>query len=142
SPRDLTALSRRAAGVLATWTLLGGSCRGCFASKAHRTWRASRPQDAPAFLTRSRAPERSPSRVHPNRRPRRRRGCQQLDRPAPARARKPEDTMRRTARRSVAIAGATSLVALGALALPAQAATADGASLSVLHGVPDTPVDV
>jgi len=50
--------------------------------------------------------------------------------------------MHRTARRSVAIAGATSLVALGALALPAQAATDDGASLSVLHGVPDTPVDV
>src|SRR5690606_35719052 len=71
SPRDLTALSRRAAGVLATWTLLGGSCRGCFASKAHRTWRASRPQDVPTFLTRSRAPERSPSRVHPNRPPRR-----------------------------------------------------------------------
>jgi len=44
--------------------------------------------------------------------------------------------MHRTARRSVAIAGATSLVALGALALPAQAATDDGASLSVLHGVP------
>src|SRR5690606_3919617 len=84
SPRDLTALSRRAAGVLATWTLLGGSCRGCFASKAHRTWRASRPQDVPTFLTRSRAPERSPSRVHPNRPPRRKRGCQQLDRPAPA----------------------------------------------------------
>src|SRR5690606_34621314 len=61
---------------------------------------------------------------------------------APARARTPEDTMHRTARRSVAIAGATSLVALGALALPAQAATDDGASLSVLHGVPDTPVDV
>src|SRR5690606_32446689 len=46
--------------------------------------RASRPQDVPTFLTRSRAPERSPSRVHPNRPPRRKRGCQQLDRPAPA----------------------------------------------------------
>jgi hypothetical protein len=50
--------------------------------------------------------------------------------------------MHRTARRSAALAGATTLVALGAFALPAQATTADGASLSVLHGVPDTPVDV
>ena len=50
--------------------------------------------------------------------------------------------MHRTARRSAALAGAATLVALGAFALPAHAATADGASLSVLHGVPDTPVDV
>lgn len=50
--------------------------------------------------------------------------------------------MHRTARRTAALAGAATLVALGAVALPAQAATDDGASLSVLHGVPDTPVDV
>lgn len=54
--------------------------------------------------------------------------------------------MHRTARRSAALAGAatlvTTLAGVGALALPAHAATADGASLSVLHGVPDTPVDV
>ena len=54
--------------------------------------------------------------------------------------------MHRTARRSAALAGAatlvTTLAGMGALALPAHAATADGASLSVLHGVPDTPVDV
>ncbi|WP_069387156.1 DUF4397 domain-containing protein [Cellulosimicrobium cellulans] len=50
--------------------------------------------------------------------------------------------MHRTARRSAALAGAAGLVALGALAAPATAATAGNASLSVLHGVPDTPVDV
>ncbi|WP_159794076.1 DUF4397 domain-containing protein [Puerhibacterium puerhi] len=52
--------------------------------------------------------------------------------------------MRSTARRSAALAGATGLVALGALAVPtaASADTSDDASLSVLHGVPDTPVDV
>lgn len=50
--------------------------------------------------------------------------------------------MHRTARRSAALAGAAGLVALGALTAPATAATAGNASLSVLHGVPDTPVDV
>ncbi|MCB7135823.1 DUF4397 domain-containing protein [Cellulosimicrobium marinum] len=49
--------------------------------------------------------------------------------------------MHRTARRSAALAGAVGLVALGAFA-PASADTAENASLSVLHGVPDTPVDV
>jgi hypothetical protein len=50
--------------------------------------------------------------------------------------------MHRTARRSAALAGAVGLVAIGAFAAPATAATAGNASLSVLHGVPDTPVDV
>ena len=50
--------------------------------------------------------------------------------------------MHRTARRSAALAGAAGLVALGAFAAPASADTAENASLSVLHGVPDTPVDV
>ncbi|MBD5784747.1 DUF4397 domain-containing protein [Cellulosimicrobium terreum] len=50
--------------------------------------------------------------------------------------------MHRTARRSAALAGAVGLVALGAFVAPATADTEDGASLSVLHGVPDTPVDV
>jgi hypothetical protein len=50
--------------------------------------------------------------------------------------------MNTTARRSAALAGAAGLVALGALAGPAAADTAENASLSVLHGVPDTPVDV
>lgn len=50
--------------------------------------------------------------------------------------------MHRTARRSAALAGAVGLVALGAFAAPASADTAENASLSVLHGVPDTPVDV
>lgn len=49
--------------------------------------------------------------------------------------------MHRTARRSAALAGAAGLVALGAFA-PATAATEGNAALSVLHGVPDTPVDV
>src|SRR5690606_41466477 len=56
--------------------------------------------------------------------------------PGTGRARTPEDTMHRTARRSVAIAGASSLVALGALALPAQAATDDGAALARRHRPP------
>ncbi len=50
--------------------------------------------------------------------------------------------MNSTARRSAVIVGAAGLVALGALAAPASADTAENASLSVLHGVPDTPVDV
>ncbi|WP_166844519.1 DUF4397 domain-containing protein [Isoptericola sp. BMS4] len=54
--------------------------------------------------------------------------------------------MERTARRNVALVGATSLAALGlavvGLAAPAAADTDDGAVLSVMHGVPDTPVDV
>lgn len=50
--------------------------------------------------------------------------------------------MNSTARRSAVIAGAAGLVALGALAAPASAETSENASLSVLHGVPDTPVDV
>ncbi|MFC8923089.1 DUF4397 domain-containing protein [Cellulosimicrobium sp. NPDC057127] len=49
--------------------------------------------------------------------------------------------MHRTARRSAALACAAGLVALGAFA-PATAATEGNAALSVLHGVPDTPVDV
>ncbi|MFD7026071.1 DUF4397 domain-containing protein [Promicromonospora sukumoe] len=54
--------------------------------------------------------------------------------------------MQRTARRGAALAGASSFAVLAlsavGLAAPAAADTADGAVLSVLHGVPDTPVDV
>lgn len=50
--------------------------------------------------------------------------------------------MTSTARRSAALVGATALVTFGLLASPATAATEGNASLSVLHGVPDTPVDV
>ena len=54
--------------------------------------------------------------------------------------------MQRTARRSAALAGASSFAVLAlsavGLAAPASADTAEGAVLSVLHGVPDTPVDV
>jgi len=57
-----------------------------------------------------------------------------------------EGIMERTARRSVALVGATTFTALGlaaiGLAAPAAADTDDGAVLSVMHGVPDTPVDV
>lgn len=49
--------------------------------------------------------------------------------------------MHRTVRRSAALAGAATLAALG-LAAPAAADTSDAAMLSVLHGVPDTTVDV
>ena len=37
---------------------------------------------------------------------------------------------------------AGAVAALGLMVAPATAATADGAQLSVLHGIPDTPVDV
>ncbi|WP_402463395.1 DUF4397 domain-containing protein [Isoptericola aurantiacus] len=49
--------------------------------------------------------------------------------------------MHRTVRRSAALAGAATLAAVG-LAGPASAASSDDAMLSVLHGVPDTTVDV
>ncbi|MCK9794054.1 DUF4397 domain-containing protein [Isoptericola sp. 4D.3] len=54
--------------------------------------------------------------------------------------------MERTARRSAALVGVTAFAALGlsavGLAPSATASTDDGAVLSVMHGVPDTPVDV
>jgi len=54
--------------------------------------------------------------------------------------------MERTARRSAALVGVTAFAALGlsavGLAPTASASTDDGAVLSVMHGVPDTPVDV
>lgn len=53
--------------------------------------------------------------------------------------------MERTARRSAALVGASAVAVLGmavAGATSAGAATADGATLSVMHGVPDTTVDV
>jgi hypothetical protein len=54
--------------------------------------------------------------------------------------------MERTARRSAALVGVTTFAALGlsavGLAPSAAASTDDGAVLSVMHGVPDTPVDV
>ncbi|MFI2104388.1 DUF4397 domain-containing protein [Isoptericola sp. NPDC019693] len=54
--------------------------------------------------------------------------------------------MERTARRNAALVGATTLAALALSAAGAAgtavAATDDGAVLSVMHGVPDTPVDV
>lgn len=54
--------------------------------------------------------------------------------------------MQRTVRRSAALAGASTfaVLALSAVGLagPAAADTEDGAVLSVMHGVPDTPVDV
>lgn len=54
--------------------------------------------------------------------------------------------MQRTARRRAAMAGASSFAVLGLSVMgplsPASADTAQDAVLSVLHGVPDTPVDV
>ncbi|GAA1735472.1 hypothetical protein GCM10009809_33290 [Isoptericola hypogeus] len=54
--------------------------------------------------------------------------------------------MERTPRRSAALVGASAAALIGLTALaaaPSAAAdTADGAVLSVMHGVPDTPVDV
>lgn len=53
--------------------------------------------------------------------------------------------MERTARRNAALVGVTAFAALGLSAVglvPAVAAAEDGAVLSVMHGVPDTPVDV
>jgi hypothetical protein len=54
--------------------------------------------------------------------------------------------MERTARRSAPLVGASAFAVLGVMALgaapSAAAATADGAVLSVMHGVPDTTVDV
>jgi hypothetical protein len=53
--------------------------------------------------------------------------------------------MELTARRSTALVGASTFAVVGLTALgvaPAAADTADGAILSVLHGVPDTTVDV
>jgi len=53
--------------------------------------------------------------------------------------------MEHTARRNAALVGVTAFAALGLSAaglFPTAAAAEDGAVLSVMHGVPDTPVDV
>ena len=50
--------------------------------------------------------------------------------------------MTSTARRRVALVGVSALTAIGLSAVPATAATDGNAALSVLHAVPDTPVDV
>ncbi|MGW8564574.1 DUF4397 domain-containing protein [Isoptericola sp. NPDC055881] len=52
--------------------------------------------------------------------------------------------MERTARRNVVLVGVTTFATLGlcAVGLAPAVAADDGAQLSVMHGVPDTPVDV
>ena len=45
-------------------------------------------------------------------------------------------------RRSTGAGVAVGLIMVAGLALPASASTADSATLWVLHGIPDTPVDV
>jgi hypothetical protein len=51
-------------------------------------------------------------------------------------------TRRKTVRKTAAAGLAVGLLAALGFAVPASASTSDSAQLSVLHGIPDTPVDV